>query len=196
MPQNPEINFLQRLPKQTQQEFRKAVITMILATDMSVHFDFLDRFNKRFATCTEEEQKKPLTDEEQTFALAMLVHCADISNPAKPKDTYLDWTDRVLAEFYNQGAKEASNGLPVSTFYEKANPSVGKMQTGFIKFIVRPIFTAWCEFVPQLKDMTMPHIEANAALWTPEEPLIPPDQPFTIANKVDWDWESGCWRTQ
>ena len=30
----------------------------------------------------------------------MLLHTADISNPAKPRAAYLNWTDRVLAEFY------------------------------------------------------------------------------------------------
>ena len=36
----------------------------------------------------------------QLFLTAMLLHTADISNPAKPRGTYLNWTDRVLAEFY------------------------------------------------------------------------------------------------
>eukprot|EP00966_Prymnesium_polylepis_P118329 2735947-Prymnesium_polylepis.1 len=38
----------------------------------------------------------------QDFLMSVIVHAADISNPAKPLPTYLDWTDRVLAEFYSQ----------------------------------------------------------------------------------------------
>lgn len=195
MQQKPEINFLQQLDNKAQQEFRKAMIAMILATDMTVHFDYLDRFTKRFASPDAELAKKPFTEEEQNFGLAMLLHCADISNPAKPKNTYFDWTDRVLAEFYYQGIKQSSHGLPIDPFFcDRANPAVAKAQTGFIGFVVKPLFEKWCEFVPQLKPMTMPYIESNLAIWKTEEPLIPPSQAFTSADKSDWDWESGCWK--
>ena len=42
---------------------------------------------------------------------------------------------------HHQGEKEVEAGLPMSTFYDRANPSVAKMQTGFIGFIVKPIFS-------------------------------------------------------
>ena len=107
---------------------------------------------------------------------------------------YLDWTDRVLAEFYHQGDKEAANGLPVSTFYDRAKPSVSKMQTGFIGYIVKPIFSAWCDFVPELKDMCLPQLEANAELWKGDSALVPPEQSFVHADRADWDWQQGRWR--
>ena len=134
------------------------------------------------------------TVEDQNFAMAMLLHCADISNPAKPTPAYCDWTDRVLAEFYHQGDREAAAGLPISPLFDRAKPSVAKMQTGFLQFIVRPIFTAWCDFVPALRPMTMPHLDANQAIWKAETPFIPPEQVFVSADKTDWDWERGCWK--
>ena len=104
------------------------------------------------------------------------------------------WTDRVLAEFYHQGDAEKKAGLAVSMFFDREKPSVGKMQTGFINFIVKPIFTAWGEFVPQLKEMCMPHLEANLQLWKGETPHIPLEQGYVHATKVDWDWEAGRWK--
>jgi len=167
-----------------------------MATDMSVHFEYLDRFQKRFCTKAEEgsEPPPPLTEDDQNFAMAMLLHCADISNPAKPRASYLDWTDRVLAEFYNQGDKELDCGLPISTFYDRSKPSVAKMQIGFMQFIVKPIFSAWCDAVPELRDMTMPHLEANQDLWKGDTPFIPPEQLYVSSHRTDWDWESGGWR--
>ena len=168
---------------------------MIMATDMSVHFDFLDKFQKKFSK-PPEESDLDFDEADQNFAMAMLLHCAGISNPAKPRDSYLDWTDRVLAEFYHQGDLEASNGLQVSTFYDRSKPSVGKMQTGFIGFIVRPIFAAWCEFVPALKPICMPLLEANAEIWKAEPPPIPAEQVYVSADVADWDWERGGWKAK
>ena len=175
---------------------RKSIIGMIMATDMSVHFDFLDKFIKKFPARTPEEAEvaAAYTEDDQNFAMAMLLHCADISNPAKPRPAYFDWTDRVLAEFYNQGEKEGEAGLPVSPFFDKSKPGVAKMQTGFINFIVKPIFAAWCDAVPQLREMTMPHIASNLEIWKAETPFLPPDQPYVAAEKKGWDWQKGRWQ--
>ena len=99
----------------------------------------------------------------------------------------------MLAEFYHQGDAEKKAGLAVSMFFDREKPSVGKMQTGFINFIVKPIFTAWCDYVPVLRDVCMPHLEANHALWTAAEPYLPAEQIYVDASKSDWDWDRGRW---
>lgn len=40
--------------------------------------------------------------DQRNLALRMCVHCADIANPAKPLALALQWTDRVVTEFFNQ----------------------------------------------------------------------------------------------
>ena len=188
----PECNVFSAVEAKEVAAIRKCIIAMILATDMSVHFDYLDKFQKRFAAPLSEETT--LSEDEQNFAMAMLLHCADISNPAKPQAAYFDWTDRVLAEFYHQGDLEKEHGLAISTFYDRTKPAVGKMQAGFIQFIVRPIFGAWCDFVPALKDLCMHHIEAHAVLWKADEPPIPAEQLYVAGGKADWDWKAAKWR--
>jgi hypothetical protein len=48
---------------------------------------------------------------------------------------------QVLAEFYYQGIKQSSHGLPIDPFFcDRANPAVAKAQTGFIGFVVKPLF--------------------------------------------------------
>ena len=120
------------------------------------------------------------------------IHAAVDFSSTQP--AYTDWTDRVLAEFYHQGGKEDAAGLPISPLFDKRSPSVAKMQTGFMQFIVRPIFAAWTDFVPALRPITMPHLEANQALWKGDTPHIPADQPFVDEQRTDWDWERGVWR--
>ncbi len=100
---------------------------------MGVHFEYLDRFCKRFDTPAskgDDGRYPEIEIGDKLFACSMLVHAADISNPAKPREIYFDWTDRVLAEFYAQGRKEKECGLPVSPFFDMDAPSVPKLQTG------------------------------------------------------------------
>ena len=40
--------------------------------------------------------------DQRNLALRMCVHCADIANPAKPLPLALQWTQRVVTEFFNQ----------------------------------------------------------------------------------------------
>ena len=40
--------------------------------------------------------------DQRSLALRMCVHCADIANPAKPLPLALQWTQRVVTEFFNQ----------------------------------------------------------------------------------------------
>lgn len=42
--------------------------------------------------------------DQRNLALRMCVHCADIANPAKPLPLALQWTQRVVTEFFNQVA--------------------------------------------------------------------------------------------
>ena len=70
------------------------------------------------------QRGEPAGDVDHIFLCKMMLHAADISNPAKPLPAYIDWTDRVLAEFYHQGDEERKASLPVSTFYDRSAPNV------------------------------------------------------------------------
>eukprot|EP00966_Prymnesium_polylepis_P311094 7187424-Prymnesium_polylepis.3 len=132
----PELNILQNLEAKQIVETRKAMITTsalstslfsiaslsmalplvhllvcaVLATDMMVHFEYLARFQAKYI----DDNVLPEKDDEKSFLMSMLCHAADISNPAKPRRLYLEWTDRVLAEFYHVGDLEREQGMEVS----------------------------------------------------------------------------------
>lgn len=60
--------------------------------------------------------------------LQNLVHCADLSNPTKPLELYRRWTDRIMAEFFQQGDRERESGLDISPMCDKHTASVEKSQ--------------------------------------------------------------------
>jgi len=48
--------------------------------------------------------------DDRLLCLNMALHVADLANPAKPLKTYLEWTDRVMEEFYGQVRLELERG--------------------------------------------------------------------------------------
>eukprot|EP00918_Siedleckia_nematoides_P024754 GHVU01053463.1.p1 GENE.GHVU01053463.1~~GHVU01053463.1.p1 ORF type:complete len:804 (+),score=104.29 GHVU01053463.1:1466-3877(+) len=78
---------------------RKTLITAVLATDMSTHEVLLNRFNIYMKLPRSNEANL----QSQQLRIEILIHTADISNPAKPLDTYLRWTHYVLEEFFLEG---------------------------------------------------------------------------------------------
>ncbi|XP_062335741.1 LOW QUALITY PROTEIN: dual specificity calcium/calmodulin-dependent 3',5'-cyclic nucleotide phosphodiesterase 1A [Osmerus eperlanus] len=133
-----EMNILYNLSKDDWRELRALVVEMVLATDMSCHFQQIKAM-KNFLLQPEAIDKPK--------ALSLLLHTADISHPAKNWDLHHRWTTSLLEEFFRQGDKEAELGLPFSPLCDRKSTMVAQSQIGFIDFIVEPTFTV-------LTDMT------------------------------------------
>lgn len=103
---------------------------MVLATDMSFHFQQLKNM-KNLLTLPEPNVDK-------SKALQLVLHCCDISHPAKKWDLHHKWTMLLLEEFFRQGDLERELGLPFSPLCDRNNTLVAESQIGFIEFIVEP----------------------------------------------------------
>ncbi|XP_075213731.1 dual specificity calcium/calmodulin-dependent 3',5'-cyclic nucleotide phosphodiesterase 1-like [Lycorma delicatula] len=125
-----ENNILHNLSREEYREFRSLVIDMVLATDMSSHFQQIKNM-KNLLTLAE-----PSVDKSK--ALSLVLHCCDISHPAKRWDLHYRWTSQLLEEFFRQGDKERDLGLPFSPLCDRKNTLVAESQIGFIEFIVEP----------------------------------------------------------
>ena len=124
-------------------EVRDLMISMILSTDMAVHFKNVDRLSAALSAGDLDLSKR----DDKSFVLEMLIHSADVSNPCRQERVYRLWTDKVMAEFYNQGDLEKRGGLPVSKFFDRDNPNVPKCQVGFINFVVQPLINVVAELI-------------------------------------------------
>uniref|UniRef100_A0A2I3MS52 Phosphodiesterase n=2 Tax=Papio anubis TaxID=9555 RepID=A0A2I3MS52_PAPAN len=88
-----EMNILVNLSKDDWREFRTLVIEMVMATDMSCHFQQIK------AMKTALQQPEAI---EKPKALSLMLHTADISHPAKAWDLHHRWTMSLLEEFFRQ----------------------------------------------------------------------------------------------
>lgn len=136
-----ECNFLKGWSREQYLEFRDCVIQLVMGTDMKFHFEHYTKFkakvssNTFVAGCDREDVK---------FLLALIVHAADIANPAKPLNLCLKWTELVMEEFFRQGDLERKLGMPISPFYDREKTSVAQCQMGFINVLVKPLYVELC----------------------------------------------------
>ncbi|KAK1885444.1 Calcium/calmodulin-dependent 3'5'-cyclic nucleotide phosphodiesterase 1C [Dissostichus eleginoides] len=136
-----DMNIFTNLSKEDWRELRTLVVEMVLATDMSCHFQQIKAM-KSFLQQPETIDKPK--------ALSLLLHTADISHPAKRWDLHHRWTTSLLEEFFRQGDKEAELGLPFSPLCDRNSTLVAQSQIGFIDFIVEPTFTVLAEMIERI----------------------------------------------
>ncbi|TRY97573.1 hypothetical protein DNTS_002605 [Danionella cerebrum] len=154
--QGENCDVFQNLSKKERQTFRKMVIDMVLATDMSKHMSLLADLKTMVETKKVTSSGVLLLDNytDRIQVLRNMVHCADLSNPTKPLDLYRQWTDRIMEEFFHQGDRERARGMEISPMCDKHTASVEKSQVGFIDYIVHPLWETWADLVhPDAQDI-------------------------------------------
>eukprot|EP00930_Biecheleria_cincta_P013819 TRINITY_DN12136_c0_g1_i2.p1 TRINITY_DN12136_c0_g1~~TRINITY_DN12136_c0_g1_i2.p1 ORF type:complete len:488 (-),score=78.78 TRINITY_DN12136_c0_g1_i2:51-1514(-) len=115
---------------------RKLLIEIILSTDMAFHFTKLDALKNMVA----EKSAELGTWDSLTPVINMMVHAADVSNPAKPQYVATKWGDLVSEEFFAQGDEERKFGFDISPMCNRFTVVKSESQRGFMDFIVGPIF--------------------------------------------------------
>lgn len=156
-----ESNIHAGLTESEWRESRKIILTCILGTDMSHHFEQISKVNlflevhgsemKSYSSGRTEEVPEVLHDAEQRlFMMELMLHCADISNPYKPFEICSQWSDLVVAEFCAQGDREKKEGLEVSPMCDRDTLNLCNMQMGFIEFVVSPLILGVVKMFPSL----------------------------------------------
>ena len=77
---------------------RKAIVSLILATDMTKHFSILGTFKTRAINLSDFNWTE---DSDKIEILSLGLKCADIGHSAKSSDLHSKWTDLVCEEFFN-----------------------------------------------------------------------------------------------
>ncbi len=163
---NPEVNIFSTLSPEDYEDIRKCIIRLILATDMSKHFSILTQFKNRVEAASLDNLE--VTDTRWSV-LEVMIKCADLSNSTKKMNVSKKWVDKVMEEFYTQGDKERSLGLPISQFMDRNNSNIPKCQTGFIDVLVNPLYEAlnvYCQrFSSQMIVPMTSELAKNRAQW-------------------------------
>lgn len=138
---------------------RRRMISMVLATDIGLHFTELSFFKTKMNS-KDFLSGKNQGENRQTL-LNILLHAADISNPSRPEAVYFTWVPLIMEEFFRQGDVEKSQNLPMSMFYDRDSTNIPKCQVGFIDVLVLPLFKALGALIPAVETRCVKNLASN-----------------------------------
>ncbi|XP_031835146.2 uncharacterized protein LOC116428110 isoform X3 [Nomia melanderi] len=151
-----------QLPDNVRPELQRHISSLILATDITRQQEFLDRF-KHYLDENLLEMRRP---EDRHFILQIALKCADISNPCRPWDISRKWSYKVCEEFFRQGDYERRLNLTVTPLCDRHTTSIPKIQAGFFKLVVTPLYEEWHRFLGDgLSVSLMEHLRGNQKKW-------------------------------
>uniref|UniRef100_A0AAX7U0K5 Phosphodiesterase n=1 Tax=Astatotilapia calliptera TaxID=8154 RepID=A0AAX7U0K5_ASTCA len=164
-------NIFKNIDRTQFRTLRQAIIDMVLATEMTRHFEHVSKFvnsiNKPMASVNsdcEGQANIRNSPENRLLIKRMLIKCADVANPCRPLELCIEWAGRISEEYFAQTDEEKRQGLPVvMPVFDRNTCSVPKSQISFIDYFITDMFDAWDAFatLPGL----MEHLSENYKYW-------------------------------
>ncbi|KAI8974755.1 hypothetical protein BDB01DRAFT_728797, partial [Pilobolus umbonatus] len=133
---------------------RKIIVNCILATDMSMHDDYVQRIKDqadRFKRNQVDLNDKDVCEREKILFCSALIKCADISNCARPFNSARRWAHILAEELFDQGDLERELGLEVAAVNERGKIELDDFQIGFKQCIALKLFEGVTEVTPGKK---------------------------------------------
>eukprot|EP00916_Digyalum_oweni_P002480 GHVL01004571.1.p1 GENE.GHVL01004571.1~~GHVL01004571.1.p1 ORF type:complete len:764 (+),score=140.07 GHVL01004571.1:38-2329(+) len=158
-------NILKSLSSRLQKYFRQLVVSLILGTDMSLHFDFLKSIQTRF----DGGSKFNLAlAKDRQILLSLCMKAADLGHSGKPWAVHNRWSLLVIEEFHQQGDREMSLGLPISPLCNREDTNTAASQVGFLKVVCRPTFEllAQCDNNGMIENTILRLLDKNIKEWS------------------------------
>lgn len=142
-------NVFQDLEDSMKTEARRIIIHSIIHTDMSKHFPMVSRMELYSGIDPAAFE----SDDDRLFLAAIILHAADISNPARDTAVASKWAGNILTELFAQGDLEKSMGHDVSPMCDRTQTCLYQTQKNFIDFIVLPFYRAMAKIFPNIEDI-------------------------------------------
>ncbi|KAM4054045.1 high affinity cAMP-specific and IBMX-insensitive 3',5'-cyclic phosphodiesterase 8B isoform 5-T6 [Anomaloglossus baeobatrachus] len=171
-------NIFKNMDRTQYRTLRQAIIDMVLATEMTRHFEHVNKFvnsiNKPIAAeennsnsegsdceCSPSIKNSP---ENRILIKRMMIKCADVANPCRPLDLCIEWAGRISEEYFAQTDEEKRQGLPVvMPVFDRNTCSIPKSQISFIDYFITDMFDAWDAFA-HLPNLIL-HLTENYKYW-------------------------------
>lgn len=162
---DPSYDIFSLLSKDEKKSLRKKIVECVLSTDMTSHARYFTMIKLKVERYDIKNGKNAdlifsgsnasdgLPQLQQDFC-SLILHFSDIANPAKPFDVYKHWMNTVMEEFFLQGDKEKSLGMPPSFLCDRETVTIEGSQIGFIDGIVLPFAIPIIEIFPDLDFFT------------------------------------------
>lgn len=170
--QSKQHNIYQGIDNKTYHNLRSSIVDLVLATDMSKHFEHLAKFKgSQLVAQGDETPNSSSTNltvqcnqEARMLMKRILVKCADISNASRPLELCKLWASKIAKEYFDQTNEEKEKNLPVVfPDFDQHTCNLPRTQVKFIDFFVSGLFNAWNSYCPI--PVMMDHINFNYEYW-------------------------------
>jgi hypothetical protein len=165
---DPLLNIFSQMAPIQFAEVRKAIIEMVLSTDLSVHLQLVGCLKTALISQDHSEIiHSPM------MMMKIVIKCADLGHSSKTAFLHARWSDLIIEEFFLQGDEEAMLGMDISPFMNRHNENSAKNQVGFFEFIILPFFENVAEVAFRSSEFkTILHqAHQNYKLWKKAEAL-------------------------
>ncbi|KAM7048304.1 high affinity cAMP-specific and IBMX-insensitive 3',5'-cyclic phosphodiesterase 8A isoform 2-T2 [Molossus nigricans] len=163
-------NIFKHMARNDYWTLRHTIIDMVLATEMTKHFEHVNKFINSVNKPLAELEENMVTDKDQaaintvlrtpenrTLIKRMLIKCADVSNPCRPLEQCIEWAARISEEYFSQTEEEKQRDLPVvMPAFDRKTCSIPKAQISFMDYFI----TAFVN-LPEL----LQHLDNNFKYW-------------------------------
>jgi len=167
-------NFLQTLDPILQMDFREKVIRMVLNTDLTLHKEVEQSLRALVQSESRLLHKAVVLsndviagfdpadiETDHNVIMCALLHCADVSNVAKPWTVYKEWLPLIFNEFFAQGDEERELGFDVHPNYDRDACHPCQVQSRFIKLFVQDFFELFASWSPEIGQELLPRLQEN-----------------------------------
>ncbi|KAM4826268.1 high affinity cAMP-specific and IBMX-insensitive 3',5'-cyclic phosphodiesterase 8A isoform 2-T2 [Thomomys bottae] len=168
---NDKYNIFKNMERSQYRVLRQGIVDMVLATEMTKHFEHVNRFVTSVTKPLENEELETeassallRTPENRTLIKRMMIKCADVSNPCRALELCIEWAARISEEYFSQTDEEKQRNLPVvMPAFDRSTCSIPKAQLSFMDYFITEMFDAWDAFIglPEL----MQHLDNNFKYW-------------------------------
>jgi len=155
-----QFNIFKPLNDEDYRTVRALMIELVLATDLSKHFDVVKQLNDlcavQGAKAWEAEQgpddTEPWTSSfskvDLGFVMKIAIKFADLGHVYKSNALHLQWTQRVTDEFFALGDYERANGMQISPMCDRErDTNLARSQMGFFRFVCVPFYSAIADLI-------------------------------------------------
>ncbi|XP_070256682.1 high affinity cAMP-specific and IBMX-insensitive 3',5'-cyclic phosphodiesterase 8A [Myotis yumanensis] len=170
-------NIFKNVERSDYRTLRQAIIDMVLATEMTRHFEHINKFvNSVVKPLAELEESEGSglnprdvntmlrSPENRTLIKRIMIKCADVSNPCRPLEQCIEWAARISEEYFSQTEEEKKLDLPVAMpAFDRNTCSIPKSQISFIDYFITDMYHAWDDFV-DLQEL-LQHLDKNFKYW-------------------------------
>ncbi|CAO2614011.1 High affinity cAMP-specific and IBMX-insensitive 3',5'-cyclic phosphodiesterase 8A [Lemmus lemmus] len=151
--ENDKCNIFKNMERNDYRTLRQGIIDMVLATEMTKHFEHVNKFinsiNKPLSAQETGKNQDSIntllkTAENRALIKRMMIKCADVSNPCRPLEYCIEWAARISEEYFSQTDEEKQLDLPVvMPVFDRNTCSIPKSQISFIDYFITDMFDAW-----------------------------------------------------